>query len=125
MELRIHLKICEACGCLWYRSQVETSVYCTSCNQRFKEFPTPQSRKRRGRPKKTTLPTVFAVQDSAQIRRERDCFVDSAAICGFARVRHDAAKFDRPRTSRGMSFALLAPQEAVLSTQAALRGGAR
>ncbi len=61
MELRVHLKICEACGCLWYRAQVETRVYCTSCDQRFKEFPTPQSRKRRGRPKKFSLPTVFAV----------------------------------------------------------------
>ena len=61
MDLCVHLKFCEACGCLWYRSQFETSVYCTSCNERFKEFPTPQSRKRRGRPRKTILPTVFAV----------------------------------------------------------------
>lgn len=125
MELRVHLKICEACGCLWYRSQVETSVYCTLCNQRFKEFPTPQSRKRRGRPKKTTLPTVFAVQDPAEIQWDRDCFLDPASIRGFARVRHDAAKIDRPKTPQGMSFALLVPEAAVFSTQAALRGGAQ
>ena len=64
MELRVHLKICEGCGCLWYRSQSETRVYCTACNQRLKEFPTQQDRKRRGRPRKTTLPTVYAVQAS-------------------------------------------------------------
>jgi hypothetical protein len=66
MELRINLKVCEGCGCLWYRTQVETRVYCTPCESRFKDFPTPQSRKRPGRPRKTTLSAVFAVQASAQ-----------------------------------------------------------
>jgi hypothetical protein len=61
MELRIHLKVCEGCGCLWYRAQVDTGVYCSSCHQRFKDFPIPESRKRRGRPRKVLLPTVFAV----------------------------------------------------------------
>ena len=61
MDLRVHLKICEGCGCLWYRSQSETRVYCTACELRFKDFPTPHSRKRRGRPTKLSLPTVFAV----------------------------------------------------------------
>ena len=61
MDLRVHLKICEGCGCLWYRSQSETRVYCTACEVRFKDFPTPQSRKRRGRRTKLSLPTVFAV----------------------------------------------------------------
>jgi hypothetical protein len=70
MELRVHLKVCEGCGCLWYRAQVEIRVYCTACHQRFMEFPTPESRKRRGRPKKTTLPTVFAVRASAEIQEE-------------------------------------------------------
>ena len=64
MDLRVHLKVCEGCGCLWYRSQLETGVYCVPCARRFQEFPTPQSRKRRGRPKKITLPVVFAVEDS-------------------------------------------------------------
>jgi hypothetical protein len=67
MELRVHLKVCEGCGCLWYRAQVETRVYCTACNERFKEFPPPQNRKRRGRPKKMILPTIFAVQASAEM----------------------------------------------------------
>jgi hypothetical protein len=67
MDLRVHLKICEGCGCLWYRAHAETRVYCTACHERFREFPTPESRKRRGRPRKTVLPTVFAVQASAQM----------------------------------------------------------
>jgi hypothetical protein len=66
MELRVHLKVCEACGCLWFRVQAETSVYCSTCHERFKDFPTPQTRRRRGRPKKTTLPAVFAVEASHQ-----------------------------------------------------------
>jgi len=66
MELRVHLKVCEACGCLWFRVQAETSVYCPACYERFKDFPTPESRRRRGRPKKTTLPAVFAVEASSQ-----------------------------------------------------------
>jgi CRISPR-associated Cas5-like protein len=65
MELRVFLKVCEGCGCLWYRAQAEIGVYCSSCHDRFKEFPTPRSRKRSGRPKKLTLPTVFAVQAPA------------------------------------------------------------
>ena len=64
MEFRVELKICEACGCLWYRAEIETRVYCAPCMARFKEFPTPESRKRRGRPRKITLPTVFAVQSN-------------------------------------------------------------
>jgi hypothetical protein len=66
MELRVNLKVCEACGCLWYRAQLETRVYCTSCQERFNEFPTAQSRKRRGRPRKIILPTVYAVEASAE-----------------------------------------------------------
>jgi len=81
MELRVHLKICEACGCLWYRSQWETGVYCTACSQRFKEFPSPESRKSRGRPKKLILPTVFAVQASAEvISRERSGYTHRYGI---------------------------------------------
>jgi hypothetical protein len=49
MELRVQLKICEGCGSLWYRSQTQ-SVYCRSCEGILREFPTPESRKRRGRP---------------------------------------------------------------------------
>ena len=69
MELRVHLKVCEGCGCLWYRAQVDTGVYCSPCHERFKEFPTPQSRKRRGRPRKTVLSTVFAVEAPMELQR--------------------------------------------------------
>ena len=33
MELRVQLKICEGCGCLWYRAQTQGSVYCTGVRQ--------------------------------------------------------------------------------------------
>jgi hypothetical protein len=72
MELRVHLKVCEGCGCLWYRSQAETRVYCLPCLERFKDFPTTPTPGRRGRPKKTTLHSVFAVQASPEtIAQER------------------------------------------------------
>lgn len=50
MELRVQLKICEGCGCLWYRPQTLAGVYCQGCEEKLREFPTPESRKRRGRP---------------------------------------------------------------------------
>jgi hypothetical protein len=61
MELRVHLKICEGCGCLWYRAQTQGSVYCSGCEEKLKDFPTPESRKRRGRPSRKTLRSVWAV----------------------------------------------------------------
>jgi len=62
MELRVHLKVCEGCGCLWFRVQAESSVYCASCHNRFKEFPATTRQIGRGRPRKITLPTLFAVE---------------------------------------------------------------
>jgi hypothetical protein len=50
MELRVQLKICEGCGCLWFRSQCQETVYCQTCDKKLKDFPSPESRKRRGRP---------------------------------------------------------------------------
>jgi len=50
MDLCVHLKICEGCGCLWYRAQTQGSVYCKGCETKLQDFPTPESRKRRGRP---------------------------------------------------------------------------
>lgn len=63
MELRVHLKVCESCGCFWYRSQSEASVYCKECKTRLSEFPSPESRKRRGRPVKRVVPRIWAVRD--------------------------------------------------------------
>ena len=48
MELNVSLKVCEACGCLFYRQS--TSCYCRECEETLRDFPTPESRKRRGRP---------------------------------------------------------------------------
>jgi hypothetical protein len=64
MELRVHLKICEGCGCLWYRAQTQGSVYCHRCEEKLKDFPTPESRKRRGRPARKTLVRVWAVAEA-------------------------------------------------------------
>jgi hypothetical protein len=50
MDLCVHLKICEGCGCLWYRPQTIEDVYCKVCATRLRDFPSPESRKRRGRP---------------------------------------------------------------------------
>lgn len=47
MELRVQLKICEGCGCLWYRPQNHCSSYCKECAIRLKDFPV-DTRRRRG-----------------------------------------------------------------------------
>jgi hypothetical protein len=54
MEVRVQLKVCEGCGCLWYRTQSQGTVYCRECESKLKEFPEPESRKRRGRPARKT-----------------------------------------------------------------------
>jgi uncharacterized Zn finger protein (UPF0148 family) len=64
MELRVHLKVCEGCGCLWYRAQTQGSVYCQGCEEKLKDFPSPESRKRRGRPARKELVKVWAVAEA-------------------------------------------------------------
>jgi uncharacterized Zn finger protein (UPF0148 family) len=61
MELRVQLKTCEGCGCLWYRLQHQGTVYCFRCEIKLKDFPTPESRKRRGRPSRKPLQTAWAM----------------------------------------------------------------
>jgi uncharacterized Zn finger protein (UPF0148 family) len=61
MDLRVQLKICEGCGCLWYRAQYTGSVYCLRCETKLREFPSPDTRKRRGRPSRKMLAKVWAV----------------------------------------------------------------
>jgi hypothetical protein len=63
MELRVDLKVCEGCGVLWYRAQTIGSVYCKQCEAKLKDFPTPESRKRRGRPVRRILGTIWAVAE--------------------------------------------------------------
>ncbi len=65
MELRVQLKVCEGCGCLWYRAQINRGVYCGACEVRLKDFPSPESRKRRGRPSRKPLLRVWAVAEEA------------------------------------------------------------
>ena len=60
MELCVQLKICEGCGCLWFRSQCQETVYCHGCDEKLRDFPTPESRKRRGRPSRKSLAPRFA-----------------------------------------------------------------
>ena len=64
MELRVQLKVCEGCGCLWLRAQNQETVYCRECHQKLKDFPTPESRKRRGRPSRKPPARVFASAES-------------------------------------------------------------
>jgi hypothetical protein len=62
MEVRVQLKVCEGCGCLWYRAQTQgTVVYCKDCEVRLKDFPSPETRKRRGRPPRKTLTRVWGM----------------------------------------------------------------
>jgi len=63
MEMRVQLKICEGCGCLWYRTQTQGSVYCKGCEIKLRDFPSPESRKRRGRPPRRQLARVWAVAE--------------------------------------------------------------
>lgn len=65
MEVRVQLKVCEGCGCLWYRSDTNENVYCRGCVEKLKEFPTPESRKRRGRPRGKRLERLYAVAEEA------------------------------------------------------------
>jgi hypothetical protein len=65
MEMRVQLKVCESCGCLWYRPQTQGSVYCKECQIKLREFPSPESRKRRGRPVHNPLVKVWAVAEAA------------------------------------------------------------
>ncbi len=69
MEVCVQLKVCEGCGCLWYRAQTHESVYCKECASKLRTFPTPESRKRRGRPARkpaaNQLTKVWAVAEAA------------------------------------------------------------
>ena len=61
MEVRVQLKVCEGCGCLWYRAHTQRNVYCRECESKLRPFPSPESRKRRGRPVSKQLARVWAV----------------------------------------------------------------
>jgi len=64
MEVRVQLKICEGCGCLWFRPQVESSVYCRECVEKLRDFPSPETRKKRGRPARKGLERLWGVAET-------------------------------------------------------------
>jgi hypothetical protein len=64
MESRVQLKVCEGCGCLWYRAQTQGTVYGKECEMKLKDFPAPETRKRRGRPSRKSLMRIWAVAES-------------------------------------------------------------
>ena len=53
MELVVKLKVCEACGSIFTCPSTQGNPYCGRCTAALKDFPTPESRKRRGRPSRT------------------------------------------------------------------------
>lgn len=63
MEMCVQLKICEGCGCLWFRVEQQQNVYCRECEAKLREFPTPESRKRRGRPPRKSVATPWAMHE--------------------------------------------------------------
>jgi uncharacterized Zn finger protein (UPF0148 family) len=65
MEVRVQLKVCEGCGCLWFRAQAQGTVYCSECESKLKDFPSPGSRRPRGRPCHKRLSKVWAVAEAA------------------------------------------------------------
>jgi uncharacterized Zn finger protein (UPF0148 family) len=64
MELRVQLKICEGCGSLFFRPQTNGNIYCQSCEVKLRDFPSPESRKRRGRPSNKVLSRVWGVAEA-------------------------------------------------------------
>jgi hypothetical protein len=60
----VHVKICEGCGGLWYRAQTQGSVYCKECEAVLKDFPSPESRKRRGRPSRKSLVKAWTMAEA-------------------------------------------------------------
>src|SRR6202035_1633919 len=78
MDLCVQLKVCEGCGCLWFRAQNHRGVYCHGCDARLRQFPSAESRKRRG-PKADTLARILAV---AHYSRNEEPFFSLEAAGG-------------------------------------------
>ncbi len=68
MDTRVELKICEACGSLFYRDKKHHNTYCAGCEALLKNFPTPETRKLKGRPgrKGKMLAWIHAVEDEGK-----------------------------------------------------------
>jgi hypothetical protein len=68
MELRVQLKVCEGCGSLFIRAEAEGKVYCRGCETKLRDFPSPESRKRRGRPGRKPIPRIWGVAAAGGVR---------------------------------------------------------
>jgi len=71
MDTCVELKTCEACGSIFTRPSTQTNPYCARCTEMLKDFPTPESRKRRGRPATKHLKRNIALE-GITIRMEVD-----------------------------------------------------
>lgn len=64
MEFRVQLKVCEGCGCLWFRALGHLNVYCHGCETRLREHPDPGSRKHPGPLRRRNVPRIWAVAEA-------------------------------------------------------------
>ena len=64
MDLRIQPKVCEGCGCLWFRALGQVNVYCHGCETKLREHPEPGTRKRRGPARRKAVPQIWAVAEA-------------------------------------------------------------
>ncbi len=55
MDIRVELKVCEACGRIFTRTSTQQSPCCSACTSVLKDFPSVETRKRRGRPTRKHL----------------------------------------------------------------------
>lgn len=58
MEVCVQLKVCEGCGCLWYRSLGHPSVYCSRCKVRLRDFRPPDARRSGRKSFKSSIQTA-------------------------------------------------------------------
>lgn len=63
MDSRVQLKVCEGCGCLWFRAQTQMGVYCLGCEKKLRDFPSVRSRRRPGR-QSAPLTKLWAVAEA-------------------------------------------------------------
>ncbi len=63
MDTYVELKTCEACGSIFMRPSTQINPYCARCTEMLKDFPTPESRKRRGRPVTKRLKRSVALEE--------------------------------------------------------------
>lgn len=92
-DIVVQLKTCEACGRSFTRPAQSDIAYCDSCTAMFTTFPSPLTRKRRGRPSKKRNNVVqFAIDDVPTI--DVDIEFPSGTFCIAASVEGDDGSND-------------------------------